>query len=426
MCAIFILPIVKNLDPTISSPFEYLQKRYNDKVYIRLISSLAGLIFYFAFMTLYLVGSAVILGSLVPELPDWSVELIIGFVLLIGGLLGGYQQYLTVILIQMGLIIVGLLVASIITLVSQTNEHISFSDLWHIAADLEKAKFIKTEVNFATRYTIWNQMFSLPLAWCVMHLFTLKNFKQARQMKNIKTGRIVLLFSIPLVIVANLIPIISGVMCFIFFIDIYPFKLNILKNKNQIATYWIILTLGKTVPWLTGIVFASLIANSLIQHSTGMNACANLIINDQIKPILKIRNSTLAQEAHLRAFLIVCLEIGSIGLSRLINFMGNSLISLFYWMNNAINAPFFGLLLLAFFNPYSNHVGASLSFVLCLGITSWLAVGSIVYNRVDNIKNAKTFLKLNKSFIHTVNLSQIEPKSTEHIVYRSYSVATIW
>jgi len=426
ICAIFILPVVKNLDPSISSPFEYLQKRYSDKVYIRVISSLAGLVFYFTFMTLYLTGSAVILGSLVPELPDWSPELIIGFVLLIGGLLGGYQQFLTVILIQMALIIIGLLVASIITLVSETNVNNSLSDIWNVAANFEKAKFVKTEINFATRYTIWNQMFSLPLPWCVMHLFTLKNFKQIRQMKNIKTGRMVLLFSIPVVILANFIPVISGIMCFIFFIDIYPFKLDTLKNKNQIATYWIIFTLGETVPWLTGVVFASLIANSLIQHSTGMNACANVIINDQIKPIFRIRNSTFKYENRLRIFLVVFLEISSIALSRLINYLGNSLISLFYWINNAINAPFFGLLLLAFFNPYSNHFGASISFVLCLGITSWLAIGSIMYNRADNIKNARTFLNLNKTFVHTVNLSRFEPQPTEHIIYQSYSIATIW
>jgi Na+/proline symporter len=55
------------LEDDIKTPYQYFERRYGNKKYVRAITATFGMIFYFSFLTLYLWGCANLLTTLIPQ-----------------------------------------------------------------------------------------------------------------------------------------------------------------------------------------------------------------------------------------------------------------------------------------------------------------------------------------------------------------------
>lgn len=82
--AITIQPFMYDLDKSITTPYMYLERRYQCK-YVRVAVALIGAFFYISFMSLFICAGGCILSTLFSDyLPIWQAEIILGVFSLLG------------------------------------------------------------------------------------------------------------------------------------------------------------------------------------------------------------------------------------------------------------------------------------------------------------------------------------------------------
>lgn len=177
-----VVPIIYNLDKTIKTPYEYFEKRFNSKV-PRIISALSASCFYFSLSTLFLFGASIVLSTLMPKIPIWISGLIVGIysMLIVVSKENCFKYSFMTSLFQLGVFLVSVLTAIILTLFFDKQN--SVFDLMNFALVNKKFKLISLDLAMTTRYTIWNQVFALPIPWVVVHCLTASNFAKYRYRK---------------------------------------------------------------------------------------------------------------------------------------------------------------------------------------------------------------------------------------------------
>ena len=178
--AFFIVhPLMYSLNEDIKTPYEYFGRRYNSKL-IRSLSALVSMFFYFSFVTLYLWGCTVLLSTLIPEIPFWASSLVIGVYSAVGSTIGGFTQTTLTNLTQFLIMIAGLVTAIVVTLSKSSN---SLGDLWNFAYTKDRTSFFELSTKLTVRYTLLNQLVSLPMPWCTFHGLLLPSFMRYRSIQ---------------------------------------------------------------------------------------------------------------------------------------------------------------------------------------------------------------------------------------------------
>lgn len=384
---IFLHGRVYRMDKNIKTPFEYFQQKFQNKQ-IKILSTLCSMYFYISFLTLSIWSSATILSTIIPDIPLWASSLILGSYSLFGSLIGktGYVQSLNMNIFQFVLLIIGLVAGIVVTFVNHASKK-SSEELWFIAEKFGRRKFIELSGGLTTRYTLWNQLFALPIPWCIMHSVFLPNFTRYRAVKCEKKSRFLLLSNLPFMFAFNTLLVICGVTSFVYFYDCDPIASRILVNKNQISSYWLVRSLSSTIPSLSGITLSSVLSYSIIQHSAGISLCSKTIYNNIIKELLSTglkKHLNEKREKFLILILIFFVSITSMLYSIPMQYAKNSILSLFFLFNNSFNSPILGLLLLSILNPYANWFGAFVSLFINLGINTWLGLGALVFSKTKS------------------------------------------
>ncbi|CAF0789441.1 unnamed protein product [Brachionus calyciflorus] len=438
---LFVQPFMYSLDEDIKTPFQYFERRYRNKKYVRAITAAAGMLFYFLFLTLYLWGCAVLLTTLIPEIPLWISVVAIGVYSIIGSTIGGFTQTTKTNIFQFLILIIGLILLLVLTV--RKHKYFKPEEIWSVAVENKRTNFIETSADFTTRYTILNQCLSLSIPWTCVHSLLLPNFVRYRNIPCKSKSRNFIISNLPsMIVVYTFLFVSGGILCFIHFYGCDPIFNKQFENKNQVGVHWIYKILSEHVPSYTGILFASLIGYTVVQHSMGMALCGKTLIGEIIKPIVyDLFNFTKNSKKLIEWSNIissVLLGFLSIGLSISFAYVRNTMLSLFFVFNNSINSPIIGLYFLSVFNPYANHFGAMLAFISNLSINFWLASGAVLFSRLKSQEfQPHTFScnQTNFTFILNQSLAMNNLNSTQEVVdfYPKnptlaylYSISSIW
>ena len=380
-----VQPFMYSLEQDIKTPYQYFSKRYRSSKFVKVITTIAGMLFYFSFLTLYLWGCAVLLSTLIPHAPLWSSSVIIGAFSVLGSTMGGFTQSTKTNLFQFLILISGLVCCIYFTIVKHSQ--LSFKQMWALAERNERTVFWDLHVDTSTRYTILNQVTSLSMPWTAIHSLLLPNFMRYRAIKNAPTkSRFLMISNFPFMIIVNLLILVpGGILMYIYFFGCNPLYSRKIVNKNQLGTYWAYLVLSEHLPGFCGIFFASIITYSVVQHSLGISLLANTIYNEVLVPVL-CPNVTFTHYVKNKIVLGLTLFFGALSILYSISFayVKNTMISLFFLFNNSINSPILGLYFLSAFNPYANAVGAMLGFISNYGINFFMGLGALLFSRLKS------------------------------------------
>ena len=440
--AYFIVqPFLYSLDEDIKTPYQYFEKRYRSKL-ARSVSSLFGLFFYFCVLSLYIWASMILLTTLMPQIPLWGSSLIVGIFSIIGSTIGGFTQTTITNSVQFIILVLGLTAAITLTLTTSVN---SAQELYDFAYSNGRTVFFDLRTDITVRYTLLNQLVSLPLPWCTFYSMLIPNFKRYRSVRGKRLSKTIMISNVPLVILVNSMVMISGgFLGYVFFYGCDPLKANQIVNKNQVGPYWILMILAQKAPSVCGILFSSMICYAAIQHSIGIPICASTLFDETIRPLIlckiKLKEALVKK---IKLALTVLLGLLSILFSISFQYAKNTMLSLFFLFNNSTNSPILGFFLLAAFNPYANAFGAITAFVSNLAINYWLGLGALVFSSLKSqefptdtslceIRN----YNMNYSSFDYTNYYSMTPNSTSAanqiyypenpVLFYLYSIASIW
>jgi hypothetical protein len=163
----------------------------------------------------------------------------------------------------------------------------------------------------------------------------------------------------PAMLVINIISVFAGgILCFLYLYGCDPLLADQINNENQVGTFWLFTIFAENgYPAFTGLLFASMVCFSIVQHSMGIALCGNTCYAEIVYPMFLSRWE-MSEKVNSRIKLIITVVVGlaSVGLAFLLQFVKSTILSLLLIFNNSINAPIFGLFILSAFNPYANHV----------------------------------------------------------------------
>lgn len=241
LVAFFLMqPLLLRLSKeSVKTPYEYFERRYNGSRLMRRLVAFLGLLFHVLFSSLFLWTCTTILCTVLPQINLWISQIVLGAYSLIGVfyLPTGYRQSLKIGVLQMILFLAGITGAVIITLTSVENG-------WSLADQYGRLNFIFFDSSLTTRYTIWNQLFALPIPWCVMHVFMQPTFVKYRfQMGGFKKAQLGLIVNLPFMFGFNFLLVLGGICAFIYYNDCDPIAAKLVRNKNQVSYYVIYISL---------------------------------------------------------------------------------------------------------------------------------------------------------------------------------------
>ena len=209
---------MNSLEKEIKTPFQFYEKRYRSKT-VRAVSAFIAMFYQFSFASLFLWGSTNMLCQLIPALPFWASILMLGLYSLIGSSMGGFAQATYINLAQFLIVVTIIVTAASLTIVKSKN---SIHELWNFAYINERTKFIELRTNLKIRFTLLNQLISLPLSWCSLHSLNLSNFIRYRSVDGKIKSKIMLLSNMPIMMTIYTILLMSG--GFIAFLFFYGYK----------------------------------------------------------------------------------------------------------------------------------------------------------------------------------------------------------
>jgi Na+/proline symporter len=415
-------------DVDVKSPYEYMHKRYGNRLICRIISSFVGIVFHISFTTLFLWANATILSTIFPDLSLSISIIIIGSVSLLFAISGGLLQSMYTNSFQMIIFVFGITSALCLALIMPEGE---LDYYWNQAKNDNRLNFIVSSNDLSTRYTVWNQLFSLPIPWCGFHGLLVPNINRYKQIKPRKNSSIFIISNLPVMFIINTIAVFCGILSYITFFNCDPYLSNQIQNKNQIASFFLITAINKKLPSVAGLCLSALFVQGLVQHSFGISLSAQIFINEIINPISMHKTEKNLQQVTLniiKPILVIIIGILSIFYSLSFQYVKNSILSLFFIFNNSINSPLFALFLLSMFNPYANHVGAFSSFIIALGINFWLGI-SAVTTAMSNPKSQEFIQNItqcsNLSEFRFVNANATYKPENQTLFYL-YSISSIW
>ena len=422
---LIIQPFFYNME--ISSPYEYLQKRYANRLFVRCVSALFGILFRLSFATLFLWANATVLSTLFPECELYMSVIIIGCISMLFGLIGGLVQSMYTNFLQIILFFLGIVIAISIAITLPGD---NFSYYWELAERNGRLNYVVTSGDLKVRYSIWNQIFSLPIPWCSFHGLLTPHILRYKAIKSRAKSSIFMISHLPIMFLINSAAAFCGILIYITFIKCDPYLSGEFKNKNQIATYFLIKLLEQKLPSIAGLCLASLFVYGIMQHSFGLSLSAQIFLNDILKPLFTYKFKTQLDEVKLKIIkpvIVLFLAVLSIFYALSFQYVKNSVLSLFFLMNTSINAPMASLFFLSMFNPYANHVGALVSFIIAISINFWLGINNVTTAIINpksheflqntNGCNTSHFISLHS------NITYVPPNET---LFHLYSISPIW
>ena len=422
---LIIQPFFYNMK--INSPYEYLQKRYGKRLVVRFVSAFFGILFRLSFSTLFLWANATVFSTIFPQCDLYISVIVIGCISVLFGLIGGLIQSMYINLLQITFFYFGVVIAISIAIILP-GEKLTY--YWNLAETNNRLNYIVTSGDLSVRYSIWNQIFSLPIPWCCFHGILTPHILRYKAIKSRARSSLFMISHLPIMFVVNSAAVFCGIFIYITFIDCDPYFSGEFKNKNQIASYFLIKVLDKKLPSAAGLCLASLFVYGIMQHSSGLSLSAQIFLNDILKPSFAYKYKKQISEKKLRIikpFIVLAISVLSIFYALSFQYVKNSVISLFFLMNTSINAPMTSIFFLSMFNPYANHVGALASFIIAITINFWLGINAVTTALVN--PKSQEFMQ-NTSGCNSSQLISVYTNNTytppNGTLFYLYSISSIW
>lgn len=236
ICMVFI-PIYHRLK--VYTAYEYLESRFDKKT--RILTALLFLVQRGLSAGITIFAPSIILSAVL----GWdlfTLNIIIGALVIIYTVLGGTRAVSVTQKQQMGVIFSGMIIAFFVIL-NYLPENINFSNALDIAASSGKMEILNFEFNFEDRYTVWTGIIGggfLALSYFGTDQSQVQRYLSARSVKQSQIG---MLFNGLLKVPMQFFILLVGIMVFVFYqfnsspLNFNPAAVEAVENSSQKAEF---------------------------------------------------------------------------------------------------------------------------------------------------------------------------------------------
>ena len=198
--------------------YEYLQRRFDQKT--RLLGAFLFLVQRGLAAGITIYAPAIILSTILNWNLEWTI-LLVGSLVIIYTVSGGTKAVSLTQKHQMGVILVGMLIAFGYVLY-YLSPHVTFGEALNIAGRLDKLNAVDFSLNFETRYTVWTGLLGglfLALSYFGTDQSQVQRYLGGKNMTESKLG---LMFNAVLKIPMQFFILLTGALIYVFYIFYQP------------------------------------------------------------------------------------------------------------------------------------------------------------------------------------------------------------
>ncbi|KAK3610278.1 hypothetical protein CHS0354_029738 [Potamilus streckersoni] len=285
------------------------------------------------------------------------------------------------------------------------------------------------------RHTFWTLVLGGFVTSLTIYASNQAMIQRYLSMASVKRAQITLYLQLPGALVFTSLLVFTGMVLYAKYHDNDPVKECLVSKRDQLIP-WLVMDILGQYHGFPGLMVACIFSASLSTVSSGVNALALVFLTDLLKPLYtRITNKSLDEKklTIISKILAVVFGLITIGLAFLAQMFGKLILQVTLSIFGMVGGPLLGLIICAMFVPIVNHWGALVGVVTSICITSWIAIGSIVYTSGLSPPNpcevAQNSTQLNNTTYSTINASTVSTSHlyTTSVVDNSYDpLATIY
>ncbi|XP_067678041.1 sodium-coupled monocarboxylate transporter 2-like isoform X2 [Haliotis asinina] len=363
-----LLTVLKRLN--ISSPFQYLEGRFQSKA-LRLIATSASCVQTFFYMCIVLAGQGLALGAVTGISTTWSV-LVTSVAAVLYTAVGGLRAVIWTDVIQYILMIIGVLTVAVKGTLDVGGLHTVHDSV----ANSGRLTFI-FDIDPTIRHTVWNVGLARVFAgmgWLVQPAF----IQRIASTKSLKHARWAMLLWLTCSLVFGSLTIFSGLVAFSYYdykrCD--PIASNQIDSPDQILPFMII-DIFRNLPGMPGLFLAAIFSASLSSLSSGLSALSNITWEDFVKPqcpsMSEFKQMAVVKLAVVAWGVLICCLATYVASIKSI-----TILQIYFSASSIISGPTSSLFYLGVLFPFVNTRSAIAALLVGLSFLTWLVVGASV------------------------------------------------
>ncbi|ESO00062.1 hypothetical protein HELRODRAFT_83724 [Helobdella robusta] len=368
----FILPVYYKLNVT--SAYEYLEKRFNKVV--RTACALTFVLQTLLYMSVVLYTPALALAQ-VTGLSIWLAILICGLVCTFYTFAGGMKATIWNDFFQMLVIALTLLLMLIFGIVRVG----SMSKVWQISVEGGRIEFDNFSFDPTMRTSFWTQTvggFFVNLVMYAANQTTIQKYISVKTLADAKKS--VWMAAVTTALFLILVCLI-GLVAYAYYATCDPFLEGRITKYDQLIPLYVMDIVGH-LHGLPGLFIAATFSAALSSLSGSLNALSAVTLTDFINPAYKrLKNANLDEKARAVLSRALTLFYGILitGLGFAAQFFGEVLFQIAFSIFGFVGGPLTFTVVLGVFFPFVNNLGALLGLISSFIVTSWIAVGAIIF-----------------------------------------------
>lgn len=366
------LPVFHDLELT--SAYQYLERRFARPV--RIVGSVIFQLQMTLYMGVVLYAPAIALNQ-VMDISMLISILVIGAVCTFYTAIGGLKAVMWTDAFQMIIVFAGVLAV----VWKGTDEMGGFSVVWEIAKNGSRLQADNFDPNPLQRHTFWTLVIGGCVTSLTIYASNLAMIQRYLSMETKRKAQMALYLQLPASIIFTSLLAYTGLVLFARYHDNDPLQSCRITKRDQLIP-WLVMDLLGHLHGFPGLMVACIFSASLSTVSSGVNALALTFLTDIVKPIYKnVKKQKMPERLAMILSKVFAIIFGVviIGLAFLAQAFGSLILQVALSIFGMIGGPLLGMFVCALFFPVINSWGVSFGVLCSLVITSWVAVGAIVY-----------------------------------------------
>ncbi|KAK3593357.1 hypothetical protein CHS0354_021924 [Potamilus streckersoni] len=306
----------------LTSAYEYLEKRFNRAT--RVCASIIFMLNMLLYMGVVLYAPSLALNSVTGLSLELSI-VAIGVVCTFYTALGGLKAVVWSDTFQTFVVMAGL----IAVIVQGAIDLGGIGNVWSIAYNGERIKFLDWSGDPTTRHSVWSLIIGSYFGQLTIYAANQTMIQRYLAIKDPKNSQRALYINLPCTIILSTVVCIVGLVSYATYHSCDPFLLGHVRARDQLLPFLVMDKLT-FLPGLSGLFVACLFSASLSSISSGLNALAIVILEDICKLIWEYKKYTPGPVYVARLAKILGLVCGAmvIGIAFVSQFLGQTVLQI--------------------------------------------------------------------------------------------------
>ncbi|XP_062127312.1 sodium-coupled monocarboxylate transporter 1 [Drosophila sulfurigaster albostrigata] len=362
--AIFYLPVFHDLN--ITSTYEYLELRFDRR--LRMFGSVMFAIMNVAYLPIVIYVPALAFNQ-VTGVGVHTITPIVCIICVFYTSMGGLKAVVWTDVVQAVSMLGALALVAVKGSMDIGGANVVVERAWHS----NRLEAPDLSIDPTVRHTFWCLFVGGIVYWTQTNAVSQNMIQRYLSLPTLADARKALCIFCAGVLILMALCGYNGLLIYATYQNCDPLTTKLAKARDQLLPLFVMDTLGE-LPGMTGLFIAGVFSAALSSLSTCLNSMSAVVLEDFVKPYVKVQLSNSATTWIMRS-VVVGVGVLCVALVYVVEHMG-TVLQLTMSLESITNGPLFGIFTLGILVPWINGNSAMLGGCVGVVVMSWVSLNA--------------------------------------------------